>query len=99
MVSFKRYQTKSGSRWMFKVGIGADPITGERRNTTRSGFKMKREAQEKCYELELELELEIKERGNIFKEKELTLKKFCGTWLEIYENERYNPWVIPRVNK
>ncbi len=84
MASFSKYQTKSGTKWLFKIETGIDPLTGRRKNTTRRGFKTKREAQEAAYELELE----FKQRGNIFKEKDLTFKEFSEEWLEIYENER-----------
>lgn len=84
MASFYRYQTKNGLFWRFVIDNGKDPITGKRRQTSRRGFKTKREAQEVAHELERE----IKESGNIFKNKEITFYEFCDIWLDIYRNQR-----------
>ncbi|XSC72024.1 Arm DNA-binding domain-containing protein [Bacillus licheniformis] len=44
MASFQQYKTKSGYKWLFKMGVGIDPKTGDRKTTTRRGFKTKKEA-------------------------------------------------------
>lgn len=39
------YTLKNGQRrYMFRAYLGVDPITGKARNTTRRGFKTKKEA-------------------------------------------------------
>lgn len=84
MASFYRYQTKNGLFWRFVIDNGKDPITGKRKQTSRRGFKTKREAQEVAHELERE----IKESGNIFKNRDITFYEFCDIWLDIYRNQR-----------
>ncbi len=44
MASFPQYKTKTGYKWLFKMGIAIDPKTGIRKTTTRRGFKTKKEA-------------------------------------------------------
>lgn len=51
---------KCGAKWSFTVDLGRDPVTNERQQTTRSGFKTKGEAEKVCAELVTEFE-----RGNI----------------------------------
>lgn len=41
----KPYKLKNGeTRYMFKIYIGVDPLTGKERSTMRRGFKKKSEA-------------------------------------------------------
>ncbi|XBO86331.1 Arm DNA-binding domain-containing protein [Bacillus licheniformis] len=42
MASFQQYKTKTGYKWLFKMGVGIDPKTGNRKTTTRRGFKTKK---------------------------------------------------------
>ncbi|ETA73849.1 hypothetical protein LEQ_2066 [Ligilactobacillus equi DPC 6820] len=45
MATFEKYTTKHGERYKFKVYLGTDKVTGKRIETTRRGFKTKKEAQ------------------------------------------------------
>lgn len=59
MASFQKYKTKQGDKWLFKMGVGTDPLTGNRKTTTRRGFKTKKEAQQAAAELEKEMRIGI----------------------------------------
>lgn len=84
VASFYKYQTKNGVFWRFVIDNGKDPITGKRKQTSRQGFKTKREAQEMAYELEKE----IKGKGSIFQGDNKSFYDFCNMWLDIYQNQR-----------
>jgi hypothetical protein len=47
---------KCGSPWGFRVNVGKDPQTGKRRQTSKGGFKTKKEAEAACNMLLLEVE-------------------------------------------
>ncbi|WP_147535657.1 tyrosine-type recombinase/integrase [Bacillus marasmi] len=55
MASFQKYQTKEGLRWLFKMYTTPDPETGEKKQTTRRGFKTKKEAMAAAIKLEQEV--------------------------------------------
>lgn len=44
MASFRKYETKKGTRWMFELYGQKDPMTGKPERITRRGFKLEREA-------------------------------------------------------
>jgi integrase len=49
------YFRKRGSKWAFTMDVGKDPLTGKRKQITRSGFKTKKEAQEEAAKILREL--------------------------------------------
>ncbi|MEH7514135.1 Arm DNA-binding domain-containing protein [Gottfriedia acidiceleris] len=73
---------KRGDKWSFAVDLGKDPITGKRRQKTRSGFKTKKEAQAACAELISEVE-----KGVYFESKNITVKEVWERAQEIRKQE------------
>lgn len=51
----KGYFRKRGKSWSYTVDIGHDPITNERKQKTKGGFKTKKEAQAACAEVKINL--------------------------------------------
>jgi integrase len=56
MASFQRYKTKQGEKWLFKIYVGVDPVTGKHKPTTRRGFKTKKEAQAAAANLQRQID-------------------------------------------
>ncbi|MBM7096652.1 site-specific integrase [Bacillus sp. H-16] len=56
MASFQRYSTKKGQMWLFKTRTVIDPSTGKAKQTTRRGFKTKKEAIKAANKFEQEIE-------------------------------------------
>lgn len=50
------YFHKRKGKWAFTLDIGRDPITGKRKQRTRSGFQTKKEAQQVAREIESEVD-------------------------------------------
>jgi integrase len=69
----KGYFRKRGVNWSFTVDVGTDPVTGKRKQISRSGFKTKKEAQVVCAELITDYE-----KGNIIPTNE---KETVGTFI------------------
>ena len=83
MASFKKYKTKNGEKWLFKLRTVHDPITGKKKQTTRRGFDTKPEAERAARELLNELDL-----GKTVYDNPITFNEFAMKWLDIYEKER-----------
>jgi hypothetical protein len=49
----KGYVSRRGKTWAFWFDIDPDPLTGKRRQQTRSGFKSEKEAWQECRTLDL----------------------------------------------
>lgn len=64
---------KHGPTWRFRVDLGPDPLTGKRRQLTKSGFATKRAAQEARTEA-----LDNARRGQLVR----TSRKMVGAFLE-----------------
>lgn len=62
------------------MDIGRDPVTGERKQKTKGGFKTKKEAQYACAEL-------INKGINVI-EKNQSLKEYLYEWLELYAKQK-----------
>ena len=41
----KKTKCTCGSKWVYKVDVGINPITGRRKQVTKGGFSTKQEAQ------------------------------------------------------
>lgn len=81
MASFDKYKTKNkGELWMFKIDVGKDPITGERKTTTRRGFKTLREAKLAALQMEQEVI-----NGEYQKDSDITFGEFAKKWLIEYK--------------
>jgi integrase len=78
MASFQKYKTKEGWKWLFKVDLPPDPLTGKRRQTTRRGFKTKKEAQKAATELLLQAEKGVK-----IVNQDMKLEEFLDKWIEL----------------
>lgn len=79
----KGYFRKRGNTWSYTVDIGRDPVTGERKQKTKGGFKTKKEAQYACAELINKINKGI----NVI-EKNQSLKEYLYEWLELYAKQK-----------
>lgn len=78
----KKYKLKNGElRYKFGIYTGIDKQTGRKTNTTRSGFKTKKEAVLAASKLEIELS-----EGKIEKPKDIKYGEVYQEWLPAYEN-------------
>lgn len=78
----KKYKLKNGElRYKFGIYTGIDKQTGRKTNTTRSGFKTKKEAVLAASKLEIELS-----EGKIEKSKDIKYGDVYQEWLPAYEN-------------
>jgi integrase len=67
-------------RYMFKVYIGVDPLTGKEQRTTRRGFKTKKEAELALARIKLEIS-----KGTFRKTKTETYQDIYDLWVKQYE--------------
>lgn len=78
----KKYKLKNGElRYKFGIYTGIDKQTGRKTNTTRSGFKTKKEAVLAASKLEIELS-----EGKMEKTKDIKYGEVYQEWLPAYEN-------------
>ena len=68
MASFKKYKTKKGDRWMFKIYAGIDPETGHKTQTTRRGFLTRDDAKFAARRLEQEMDIGITRNNPTFED-------------------------------
>lgn len=68
-----------GAKWSFTVDIGADPVTGKRRQITKSGFRTKREAEIEAAKIEAAVA-----DGTFVKETQSTFEEYAELWLRTY---------------
>lgn len=83
MATFIKYKTAKGAtRYRFKVYLGIDPVTGKRIETSRQGFKTKKEAQTALTRLQLEF------KNNKYKtdKKSYTVNDVFNQWYQSYKN-------------
>ncbi|MDF2854245.1 MAG: integrase [Neobacillus sp.] len=78
----KGYIRKRGTKWAYTVDIGKDPLTGKRKQKSRSGFKTKKEAQAALAEL-----VNTVEKGNYHEPQKRRFKEFA---IEYFENSYKN---------
>lgn len=72
--AIKPYKLKNGeTRYMFRISLGTDPLTGKQRNTTRRSFDTERKAQVAYDRLKYEA------RNGLYKKQHLT------TYQEVYD--------------
>lgn len=84
MATFKQYEKKDGTKaWMFQTYLGTDYITGKQINTTRRGFKTKKEAHAALNTLVFEFE----HGENVEKKETLTtINDMYELWFETYKD-------------
>lgn len=80
--NIKSYKLKNGDiRYMFRLYMGVDELTGKERTTTRRGFKTKKEA------LDTLAELKVQVTNGTYKKQTLeTYGDIYHIWIDHYEN-------------
>lgn len=103
MATYQQYPKKDGTMvWLFRVYLGKDTATGKDIETTRRGFKTKKEAQLACAKLQLDFEKE----GLIKKQNKETFLDVYELWLDTYRTTvkevtfikmeiKFRKWIIP----
>lgn len=75
------YELANGEkRYMFKIYIGVDPLTGKEKRTTRRGFKTKKEAELALARIKLEIS-----KGTFRKTQAETYQEIYELWIKQYE--------------
>lgn len=73
------YFYKTNNKWSFRIDIGPDPVTGQRRQKSKHGFKTKKDAITAVSELKTELA-----NKTYVAENTICFEKFAEEWLELY---------------
>ncbi|MEJ6399962.1 site-specific integrase [Nicoliella lavandulae] len=82
MATIKQYLTKDGSkRYKFQLYLGVDLQTGKQKQTTRRGFKTKKEASLELSRLQLEIA-----QGGIKQENNIKFEDVYKQWYQAYIN-------------
>lgn len=107
MATFKQYDKKDGTKaWQFRAYLGIDKSTGKDIETTRRGFKTKKEAQLALNRLQVDYE----KNGGLNKSSNETFQEVYELWFETYEttvkevtkikNEiKFKKWILPKYGK
>lgn len=74
------YIRKRGSNWSYTIDAGTDPVTGKRKQSSRSGFRTKKDAELAASKAELELA-----DGTFIKEQNMPYRKITEKWMEYYK--------------
>ncbi|CAM5198600.1 Integrase-like protein OS=Ureibacillus acetophenoni OX=614649 GN=SAMN05877842_10534 PE=4 SV=1 [Ureibacillus acetophenoni] len=81
ITAIKPYQLKNGeTRYMFKIYMGVDPLTGKERSTTRRGFKKQKEAELAYNRLKFE-----SSNGKYRKQQYKTYRDIYDQWIVHYK--------------
>jgi integrase len=67
---------KHGPSWRYRIDLPPDPLTGKRRQLTKGGFRIKREAQEACTSA-----LDDARRGQLVRATRTTVREFLEDWI------------------
>lgn len=78
MASFQKYTTKEGVRWLYKYYGELDPETGKKKQSTKRGFKTKREAQLDA----AKTEQEVADGTFVSQDKTSTFEQVYEQWYE-----------------
>lgn len=78
----KKKRCTCGAKWYFKIDIGIDPATGNRKQKEKGGFDTKANAQEACAILISEIK-----NGTYVEESNILFKDFVQDWLKTYEKK------------
>lgn len=90
----KGYFRKRGDKWSFTIDVGKDPVTGKRKQKSRSGFKTKKEAQRVCAELIYELE-----QGYYREPQKMTVENFMSDFIENQVRPNLRPSTVENYEK
>ncbi|MBU9723665.1 MULTISPECIES: site-specific integrase [Bacillaceae] len=86
----KKRKCTCGAKWAFVVDVGIDPLTGKRKQKTRSGFRTHEEAKTAAATFIYELN-----EGTYVEETVQTFSDFAREWLQIYsESKEVKPGTI-----
>ncbi len=88
------YYRKRGDKWSFTIDIGKDPVTGKRKQRTKSGFKTKKEAQKACADMIYELE-----NGQYREPNKMTVEAFMTDFIESQVKPNYRPATVENYEK
>ncbi|RNA66203.1 tyrosine-type recombinase/integrase [Alteribacter keqinensis] len=77
MASYQKYSTKKGQMWLFKTRAVIDPATGQPKQTTRRGFKTKKEAIKAANQFEQEIK-----NGLSIQDENLTFQDVFDQWYD-----------------
>lgn len=80
MASFKKYDTKQGSFWEYRI-LYKDPISGKKREKAKKGFHTKAEAKLAAEEMERDLRDGIKQEN-------VKLKVYIHQWLDSHKKPK-----------
>ncbi|ETT61868.1 site-specific integrase [Paenibacillus odorifer] len=78
MASFQKYTTKEGVRWLYKYYGEINPETGKKRQSTKRGFKTKKEAQLDA----AQIEREVADGSFVAQDKITTFQQVYEQWYE-----------------
>ena len=104
MATFKQYDKKDGTKaWQYRTYLGKDKATGKDIDTTRRGFKTKKEAQLALNRLLFEFE----QNQSLSRNSNETFKEVYELWFETYETTvkevtkikveiQFNKWILPK---
>ena len=74
------YIRKRGKTWYYTVDIGKDPVSGERKQESRGGYKTKRDAELAAKDIETQVA-----KGTFVKEQFITFREFTESWMKWYK--------------
>ncbi|QOS97926.1 site-specific integrase [Brevibacterium sp. JNUCC-42] len=80
MASFQKYASKDGIKWLYKIYTTTDPITGKKKQTTKRGFKTKKEAQLDAIQFEQDIANGLYSPSS----KVVTFEDVYQQWFEIH---------------
>ncbi|MBC1227213.1 tyrosine-type recombinase/integrase [Listeria booriae] len=80
MASISKYETKKGTRWMIKIELGIDPMTGRRKSTTKRGFLTQRDAKREVAKMHTDIE-----NGKYLKQEKIMFSDFLDIWFDHYK--------------
>lgn len=75
MASFR----KRGKTWQYTIELGRDPVTGNRRQLTKGGFRTKKLAEDAARKIEQDIS-----DGTFIEESDITFNEFVSEWLDYY---------------
>ena len=77
MAKISKYKKNNGQvAWMFKGHVATDPRTGEKVNTTRRGFKTRKDAKKSLDELAYEIKYGVKKKAS-----DMTFEDLYEEWI------------------
>ncbi|KON83364.1 integrase [Rossellomorea marisflavi] len=86
----KKKKCTCGAKWAYVVDVGINPITGKRKQKSKSGFLTQQEAEAAANTLIYELN-----QGTYLEETDKTFSDFAKEWLPIYsESKEVKPGTI-----